>query len=236
MGACKKVGILLLAGIAMVGGSGRAAAQTAAGSAAKAAETTLPPDVYPESRSRLPLPKREDMDEYGQRVWDKLLDPSRPSLAGLRGPTGIRLWSPHVAEAYGDANAYLRSKTGIGNRLTEIAILTTAREMESQFEWTAHEVSGLKAGVEPAIVDLIKYRKPITGLGEKETAIIRLGRELFGQRKVSSQTFAEVLRLFGRKGVVDLVSLMAHYSATAALLNAVDMQLPEGQKPLLPLP
>ena len=228
----KSVGIVLLGCIAIPGGMARVGAQTAAGSP----QFALPPDVYPESRSRLPLPKREDMDEEGKRVWDKLLDPSRPSLAGLMGPIGIRLWSPRVAESLSDANAYLRSETGFGPRLTEIAILTTAREMDNQFEWTAHEISGLKAGVEPAIIDLIKYRRPITGLGEKETVIIRLGRELFAQRKVSSDTFAATLRLFGRKGVVDLISLMANYSATAALLNAVDMQLPEGQEPLLPLP
>jgi 4-carboxymuconolactone decarboxylase len=94
----------------------------------------------------------------------------------------------------------------------------------------------LKAGVEPSVVDIIKFRKPITGLGEKETVIIKLGRELFGQKKVSSATFADALRLFGQHGIVDLVSLMAHYSATSALLNAFDMQLPEGQKPLLPQP
>ncbi len=218
----------------LIGGVVRAQRQGPGSGPAASGASELPKDVDPQSRFRLPLPKKEDMDDYGKKVFDKLLDPSRPSLAGLQGPTGIRLWSPHIAEAMGDANAYLRSGTGFGDRLTEIAVMTTAREMDNQFEWTAHEVSGLKAGVEPAIVDIIKYRKPVTGLGEKETVVIKFGRELFGQRKVSSPTFAEALRLFGRRGVVDLVSLMAHYSATSALLNAFDMQLPEGQKPLLP--
>jgi 4-carboxymuconolactone decarboxylase len=236
MTPCKSVGIVLLAVALSLAWGGKVAAQSQAPTVTGTAAAALPKDVYPDSRSRLPLPKKEDMDDYGKRVFDKLLDPSRPSLAGLQGPTGIRLWSPHIAEPMGDANAYLRSGTGFGDRLTEIAVMTTAREMENQFEWTAHETSGLKAGVEPAIVDIIKYRKPITGLGEKETVTIKLGRELFSQHKVSSQTFADAMRLFGRKGVVDLVSLMAHYSATSALLNAFDMQLPEGQKPLLPLP
>jgi 4-carboxymuconolactone decarboxylase len=228
----KIAGLCLLACVASVGWSTNAAAQ----GAAPAAQAPMPNDVYPDSRSRLPLPKKEDMDEYGKKVWDKVLDPSRPSLAGLQGPTGIRLWSPRVAEAYGDANTYLRSGTGFGDRITEIAIMTTAREMENQFEYTAHETSGLKAGVEPAIVDIIKYRKPLAGLGEKETIVIEFGRELFGQHKVSQKTYAEAQRIFGRKGLVDLVSLMAHYSATSALLNAFDMQLPAGQKPLLPQP
>ena len=224
---------------ALILSNGASAQQSPAGisssAGAAAASLPLPKDVDPVSRFRLPLPKKEDMDDYGKKVWDKLLDPSRPSLAGLQGPNGIRLWSPHIAEAYGDANAYLRVGTGFGNRITEIAIMTTAREMENQFEWTAHEVAGLKAGVEPIIVDIIKYRKPVVGLGEKETVVIRLGRELFGQKKVSSETFADARRLFGNQGIVDLVSLMAHYSATSVLLNALDMQLPEGQKPLLPV-
>jgi 4-carboxymuconolactone decarboxylase len=196
----------------------------------------LPKDVYPDSRFRLPLPKREQMDPYGQRVFDMLVDPARRSLVGLNGPAGIRLYDPKVAEMMNNANLYLRRDTGFGDRLSEIAILTTAREMDNQFEWSAHETAGRKAGVEPVVIDIIKYRSPITGLGEKETLIIRFGRELFGQNKVSSPTFAEALRLFGRRGVVDLSSLMAFYSATSALLNAFDMQSPEGQKPQLPVP
>ena len=38
----------------------------------------------------------------------------------------------------------------------------------------------------------------------------------------------------GRRGTVDLVELMALYGATGAELVAFDMQLNEGQKPMLP--
>lgn len=112
--------------------------------------------------------------------------------------------------------------------------MTTAREMENQFEWAAHEKAGLKAGVEPSLVEIIKLRKPLTGVVEKEAVTIQFGRELFAQRKVSSETFAHALRLYGKRGLVDLVSLMSQYEATSSLLAAFDMQLPEGQKPLLP--
>jgi hypothetical protein len=81
---------------------------------------------------------------------------------------------------------------------------------------------------------MIKYGKPVVGLGEKETAIIHLGREMLGQGKVSSETFAEVLRLFDRKGTVDVVWVMASYAAAASELTAFDQRLKEGQKPLLP--
>ena len=57
---------------------------------------------------------------------------------------------------------------------------------------------------------------------------------MFGRKRMSSETFAKVLRLFGRRGTVDLVELMTNYSAAAAELIAFDQQLKEGQSPLLP--
>jgi 4-carboxymuconolactone decarboxylase len=106
--------------------------------------------------------------------------------------------------------------------------------MDNQYEWASHEPSGLKAGVDPNIIDVIKYNKPAVGLGEKETVIIAFGRELFAQRKVSPATFAVALRFFGPGGTADLASLMSQYAATSALVNAFDMQLPEGRNRLLP--
>jgi len=57
---------------------------------------------------------------------------------------------------------------------------------------------------------------------------------MFGARKVSAQTYAAALKQFGRRGLVDLVALMANYAGTAAILTAFDMQLDPGTKPGLP--
>lgn len=235
---------LLLATILLSGGAVQAQSGAHASKPPSAATTlkpssqagagALPADVDPDSRYRLPLPRREDLDDYGKQVFDKLTDPTRSQHTGIRTPAGIRLHSPHVADTMSAAYSYLRRETGFGDRLTELAILVTGREMDSQYEWAAHEPAALKAGVEPAIIDIIKNNKPVTGLGEKEAVIIKFGRELFGQRKVSSPTFAEALRLFGKRGVVDLASLMSLYVATSTLVNAFDMQMPEGRTPALP--
>lgn len=196
----------------------------------------LPRDVYPESRSRLPLPKREALDEQGKRIYDSVADPKRPTLAGLRGPAGIWLHSPKVGEPIREFNHILRTQVPIEPRLRELAILVTAREMDSQFEWTAHEPVALKEGLAPGIIDIVKLRKPVSGAPEKETAIISFGRELLRNRKVSSQTYAEMVKVFGQTGVVNITALMANYALTALMLAAFDQQLHEGMKPLLPLP
>jgi 4-carboxymuconolactone decarboxylase len=194
-------------------------------------DAPLPKDVYADSRNRLPLPKREDMDDYGKEVYDKL-----SKGPGFTPP--LRFYSPKLAESMSATHYYLKFGTGLPDRLVEIAVLVTAREMANQYEWTQWESFGRKQGdprsVEPAIIDVIKYDKPVVGLGEKETVVIEYGRELFDQRKVSSETFARVLQLFGRRGTVDLTELMAMYSATGVELDAFDQQLLVGQKPLLP--
>jgi 4-carboxymuconolactone decarboxylase len=217
-----------------VGGKSQSASGTGGRSSA-ASTSTLPKDVYSDSRNRLPLIKRENLDERGKKVYDESVADPR-SLAGLQGPAGIHLYSPRLAESVRVGNQYLRFQTDLGRRLSELAILITARELDQQFEWTAHEPAALAAGLEQGIIDVVKYRRQVAALGEKEAVVVQLGREIFGRRRVSPDTFARGLKLFGEKGIVDLVSLMGEYSATAALLTTFDQQLQPGQKPLLPVP
>jgi 4-carboxymuconolactone decarboxylase len=209
---------------------------SATGSEAVQASKTPPKDVYPESGFRLPLPKRDDLDDYGKKVYDKTVGFGSRMVAGLRGPAGIRLHSPKLAEHESALIQYLRYESGLSGRIRELAILVTAREIDNQFEWTAHEPVALKEGLPQEIIDIVKYRKSVAGLQEIEAVVIQFGRQMFGKKKVNSETFAHALEIFGPKELVNLVSLMTNYSATAALLIAFDMQLVPNQKPLLPLP
>lgn len=210
--------------------------QGGASSAAAASAPTraLPPDIDPQSRNRLPRVRREDLDDFGKDLYDRVTGDSR--LLGLNGPIGIRMHSPRVSDYMNTGNRYLRFEAGIEPRVRELAILVVARELDSQFEWAAHEPAALKEGLEQEVIDIVKYRRPVTGIGEQEAAIIQLGREAFGRHKVEPETFARVLRHFGRQGIVNIVALMGHYSATAMLLTTFDQQLRPGQEPLLPMP
>jgi 4-carboxymuconolactone decarboxylase len=195
----------------------------------------MPADIDPQSGFRLPLPKREDLDDAGKAHYDRVAAPGA-TIAGLQGPSGIGLYSPKASEHARALNRYLRFEVGLAPRVREIAILTTAREMDSQFEWAAHEPEARKEGVEGRVIDVIKHRMPTAGLEETDATVIELGRQIFRDRKVTSDTFAKAKALFGANKLVELVMLMGNYAGTAALLTAVDMQLHPGQKPLLPMP
>jgi 4-carboxymuconolactone decarboxylase len=195
---------------------------------------TYPSDIDPDSGCRLPLPKRDELDPESQAAFDRIVKGGAGSIRGLKGPSGIQLHSPHYAKLARPATYYLRFEAGFSPRVREIAILTTARECDSQFEWAAHEPEALKEGVAPALIDVIRNRAPLAGVDPADAAVIAFGREMFGDRKVSSATYAAALKQFGKRALVDLVALMANYAGTAAILTAFDMQLDPGTKPGLP--
>jgi 4-carboxymuconolactone decarboxylase len=197
--------------------------------------SSLPKDVFPESGNRLPQIKREELDDAGKKAFDATT--SNPNtLAGVRGPLGIRLRSSGLTRNRGRETAYLRYDSTIGRRHVELVILVTARAFDAQFEWTYHELEGREEGLEQQVIDVVKYNKPLTGLAEKDAAIIQLSRETFGKTPVSSETFARALKAFGQETLVEIVALMGQSAATAVLLHTFDQHLPPGQEELLPIP
>lgn len=192
---------------------------------------SFPKDVYPNTGNRLPAVKRDDLEDAGRKLFD-----SRGPNADAFGPGAIRLYSFPVAEHMAAVNDYLRYKSGLDPRLVQLAILVTAREADSEYVWTAHEPQGLKAGLQSEVIDVVKYRKPTSGLAEKDAVIIDLGREVFEKHHASSGTFARARSLFGDRGVVNYAALMGDYAATTTLLNTLDQHVRPTDKPLLPIP
>src|SRR6185503_17483462 len=90
-------------------------------------------------------------------------------------------------------------------------------------------------GLDPAVIEVVRNRKPLAGLPDKETTVIALAREIAAHR-VTSETYSRALNTFGETTLVDVVSLMGGYAATATRLTAVNQQMPPGWKQFLPLP
>jgi len=196
------------------------------GAAGEAAERALPTDVYPDSRNRLPAIRRNDLDERGKKAYDEAVSGARsPGIP--QGAAAIRLHGSGVN---------VRWAAPVGRQLTELAILTTAREHDQPYEWSLHEMEAIAVGLDPAVINSVRHRSPLRGIGEKEATIIQAGRELFSRHQLSSETYARGLKLLGKSNLVDMLDLMAGYSGTATRLTAFNQQMPPGWKQFLPLP
>jgi hypothetical protein len=187
--------------------------------------TALPPDINPVTLSRLPPVTAEDLDEEGRRLLAQT-PPPRPGP----GPTHLTSYSPR--------DRSLGIPTGVGSpvgpRYFQLAVLIIAREIDQQYEWTAHEPAGLKQGLEQSVIDVVKYNREVTGLSDKDATLITFGRTLYREHRVSSELWQKMVGHFGRQQTVQLMMIMGDYFRVGFMMNAVDQQLPPDRKPLLP--
>jgi len=204
---------------------------TGAASAQQNAATALPPDVNPVTLTRLPQLTRADLNDEGKAIYDKIVgDGAVPTT----GPVSMSLYSPKVALAINDLNSFLRYNGDLSPRHTEVAICVAAWEIEQQYEYSAHEPAALRYGAPQAVIDTIKYDREPVGLSPEETVIIKVGRQIMREHKLDSELYAEAVRMFGRKGFVELVTVMGDYVMVGMVLTAIDQHLPPNRPALLP--
>ncbi len=202
---------------------------------------SVPADILAESLARLPVVQRADLDAIGQDAFDTYVRPGTGYETGLRGPIGMWMHSPEVAKAMFNVRRRVRYGSAIDQRLTELTIISTAREIDSQYIYTAHEPAARNAGLEQEIIDIVRFQVPLDqvvetdGLGEREKAIIQFAREVINEEKVSSETFAKAIELFGNEGVMDLTGLIGYYDFVSMTVRAFDVQRPIGNELLLPI-
>jgi 4-carboxymuconolactone decarboxylase len=179
----------------------------------------LPADLDPDSRARLPYLQRKDMDESSQKIFDTL--PGRSPEGVLRGPLAFAAYNPGVAKALFDLHNAAVAGT-LNPHVRELAIMVACRETNYNLEWNGHEATALKSGVDPKVLDVVRNNRALTGLDEKDAAVIRFGRQMFHDRKMDSATFAKVVELFGRRGAMDMVAVMNTYAVSGFFAIAVD--------------
>ena len=147
---------------------------------------------------------------------------------GVEGAAAIR---QHVS------SPNVRWASTMGRSVTELAILTTAREHDQPYEWSLHEMEAVAVGLEPSTIDVVRHRRPLTGLADTQAVVIQIGREISTTHGLSRETYARAVKVLGGSAnLVDIVDLMASYTATAARLSAFNQHMPPGWKQFLPLP
>lgn len=189
------------------------------------APAALPPDIDPVTLSRLPPVTPADLDDEARRLFNE-----RQNFTAGPGPTHITVYIPRERSL----GVPTGENSPVGPRLFQLAVLIVAREIDQQYEWSAHEPAGLRQGLEQSVIDVVKYDRPVTGLAEKDATLIAFGRSLLRENAVSSELWADMVRLFGRQNTIDLLGIMGDYLRVGIMLNAVNQQQPPSRPALLP--
>src|SRR5678816_2159761 len=163
------------------------------------AQSKLPSDLDPQSHARLPYLKSSEVDAKGKKVVDIF-----GKGGTVSGPLAFATYNPAVGQALLDLHDAAVTGGTLDPYTRELAILVACRETNYNLEWNGHEVSGLKAGIDAKLIDVVRKRGPLAGLNEKDATVIRLGRQMLTDKKVDSATFAKAIELWGKRGTMDM--------------------------------
>ena len=181
--------------------------------------------------SRVPILEEHSLTPPQRTLLDSIRSGPRGSSTTIRGPFAVFLHAPAFGELAQQLGGYCRFKTGVPPRLSEFAILVTARLWRAQYEWFAHVPQAERAGVKAQTIrDLHKGRVP-KAAPKDERAIYDFIQELYKTRRVSDKTFARVHTLLGDAATVELVGILGYYVLISMILNVFRMS-PPGDEPL----
>lgn len=178
---------------------------------------------------RLPtIPPEQYNDEQKQAAEEFLVARKVPVF----GPFEPLMHSPQLMNQTRAMGDYLRYKSAVGNTLSELVILITAREWTQDYEWYVHYPIALKAGIKAEVADAIADGRRPDGMSADEEIVYDFSMELHRYKRVSDQTYERARQRFGNKGVVDLTGINAYYTLLAMQMNMAEYPLPKDAKKL----
>ena len=176
-----------------------------------------------------PITKREQVSGDALIAFDAIIE----SRGRINGPQSMHMYAPEVARWSTALSDALRFNSDLSEHDTELAIIITARETDCEYVWASHATAALKAGVRPEAIEIVGNRGSLDGLTKEEAVIVRYGRQVIGDRKLSQEAFDAALNQFGESKTIVLGAIMGYYSMISCTLIATDMKPAEGT-PVLP--
>jgi 4-carboxymuconolactone decarboxylase len=181
---------------------------------------------------RLPVLSEETLTSDQRALLDSIRSGPRGASTGIRGPFAMFLHAPAFGELAQQLGGYCRFKTGVPARLSEFAILVTAKMWRAQYEWYAHVPQAERAGVaKETIRDIHRGRMPKSA-PKDERAIYDFIQELYKTRRVGDRNFKRVHSVLGDAAMVEFVGTLGYYVLISMILNVFRMSPPAGE----PLP
>ena len=183
--------------------------------------------------ARFPALKAEQLTPEQKQWADSITAPPRNGRF-TNPPYRAYIRSPQLAERLLSLSDYLRWKTSLPPRLSELAILITARHWTAQYEWHAHYPLAIKAGLDSRIAADIAAGKRPQDMKDDETALYDFVTQLHRDKQVSDAAFRAALDHFGERGIMDVIGIIGYYDLVSMTLNTMQAQPRDESVPRLP--
>ncbi|MBK0127621.1 carboxymuconolactone decarboxylase family protein [Pantoea sp. S61] len=181
--------------------------------------------------NRLPPLAEHEWDEQQRPLAEEIINGPRGALLPPFEPL---LRSPELMAHAQRMGEYLRYRSALGQRLSELAILMTARHWSQPVEWAIHAPIAREKGISAAAVQAINENRLPDDLLADEWVIYHFCQQLHQQQKVSDATWQQAIDLWGEKGVVDLIGINGYYSFLSMIMNGAQTPVPETRDVIIP--
>lgn len=179
-------------------------------------------------------PLAPDQLTQQQKAWvDSIAAPPRNAKYN-NPPFRAYIRDPDLASRLTNLAEYLRWKTSLPARLSELAILITARQWTAQYEWFAHYPLALKAGLDPQVANDIARGVRPEKMKDDEAALYDLAMALYRDKKVPDGVYRAALDKFGERGIMDIIAIIGFYDITSMTLITMQSGAPNDSVPPLP--
>ena len=186
------------------------------------------------AQDRMPAIPLEKMNDLQKKYAEEIIKGPR---GALYGPFVPLIRSPELMDRSQRMGEYLRFKSAIGNKLSELVILVVARQWTQQVEWYIHEPIAIKVGIKPEVVRAIAEGRRPTGMPEDEEIVYDFCSELHANKCISDATYNRALASFGEQGIMDMLGINGYYTFLAMIMNGTRTAVPDGKPaPLQALP
>ena len=172
-----------------------------------------------------------EMSPAQQRVRDQIIAGKRGRFGG---PFELLIRAPEICGLASQLGEHLRWGTSLPDRLSELAIITTARFWRAQYEWYAHAPLAAKAGVPSAAIEAIRTDGTPLFTAKDEALVHRICSEIFRSRRLSDDSFNQAIATLGEQGLVEVIGIIGYYTLIGNTLNVFQVGLPAGETPPFP--
>jgi 4-carboxymuconolactone decarboxylase len=200
--------------------------------AALAAMVAFPSAARSEDITRFVPLKAEELTPP-QKAWADMIAAPPRNAKFTAPPYRAYIRNPDLAPKLSALSEYLRWNTSLSPRLSEMAILITAREWTAQYEWFAHYPLALKGGLDPQVAEAIAAGKRPDSMKDDEAALYDLTTALYRDRKVSDPVYKAALDKFGERGIMDIIGIIGYYDMVSMTLITMQAGAPnDSVKPM----
>lgn len=123
---------------------------------------------------------------------------------------------------------HVLSKSTLAQRDTELLILRTGWNCQSDYEWGQHVAIGLQRGLSREEIDRVPDGPDAAGWPAEDAMLLRAADELHRDNRIGDATWAALASRFSKEQLLDVIFTVGQYHTVAFALNSCGVEREPG--------